>query len=214
MNRLDTEQPKLSSAINEELNKEFDILNPEKLTDFDFTNNIEYEGEILLDNHPDIQIYYHLTRNSLDLQFQGSYEKIGEKIVIQFRSSKVTKIATNYQTLGECPSLAYWFRKDNASKVSWSLSLACKKDETVTQPQWSLTGDFERDIDDIVTYVHNIPGQQYFDQWKFKGLRKFSEQNLTDFGFDDFKYVRIFAASGEYINDPIDEFVEIKKKNA
>lgn len=112
---------------------------------------------------------------------------------------------TNSQ-FDECPSLAYWFRKDLPGHVSFSLPAACRKGEPAATPVFSLAGDWIRQEDGIVrseTTANQL--------WRFRGVRKFEEEDLTAYGFDSYEFVRIYAVDLASLPKVLNEIFPIKK---
>lgn len=126
-----------------------------------------YAGEIELEHKSmHTKIHYELRRNSLDLQFEGDYQKLKEKFIIQFRKNDIDENRMTGSQFDECPSLAYWFRKDLPGHVAFSLPAACRKGEQAVTPVFSLAGDWIREEDGIVRSETDA-----IQLWRFRGVR-------------------------------------------
>lgn len=147
-----------------------------------------YAGEIELEKASvHTKIHYKLRRRSLELQFEGRYFKLKDKLIIQFRKNDLDENKMGNDQSEECPSLAYWFRKDLVGHVAWTLAAACREGEPAVTPVFGLAGDWIREEDGVVNSESS--GEQV---WRFRGTRNFEEEDLTPYGFDDYKFVRIY----------------------
>ena len=189
------------------------LLNPLDIIDLSETHknnnssNKVYEMDIKIDEHPVLKdvftlIYFKLTRNSFYLRFSANLDVVSNRFIIQFRKNVASD---NKSENLDCPSFGYWFRHDRYAKIpsdteSWSVPIACSNFTSRANPVWGLSGTWQRKVDTLVR-VNNIK------TWNFEGIRKFFSPDLTKFGFDEYKWVRIYIfddKSEKVIDTPIE----------
>lgn len=129
-----------------------------------------------------------------------------DKLIIQFRVNNIETSKMQFFQWEECPSLMFWFRKDALKKVAWSLPTGCIEGQQTALPNWNLAGDWIRYEDSIVDVKDKVR------TWRFVGLKNFEEEDLTKYGFPDYKYIRIFSNDPTNNNKQAHEIYDIKAK--